>query len=123
MGIFKRLFSPKDASNVLDAITGGVDSAFYTPQEQAEMKVKLLNTLSPFKVVQRILAFAACLHWLFVGINVVVAIWVRESTNGTIDAVTPLLEYALSDYVLWPAMAVFTLYCTGGVLESRNRKS
>jgi len=122
MGIFKRLFSPKDASNVLDSITGGIDSAFYTKQEQAGMKIKLLETLSAFKVVQRILAFSAALHWIIAGINVMVSIWVAELTDGRVDASEALLSYALSDYVLWPTMAVFTLYFTGGVLESRNKK-
>ena len=122
MGIFKRLFSPESANNTIDKITSGIDSAIYTNQEKAEMKIKLLDALAPFKVVQRILAFAAALHWLFAGGNVIVAIWVKAYTEGRIDVVEPLLEYALSDYVLWPTMAVFALYFTGGVLESKNKK-
>lgn len=122
MGFISRLFSPESESNVIDKITGGIDSAIYTPQEKANMKIKLLETLAPFKVVQRILAFTAALHWLIAGLNVMTAIWVKALTEGRIDVVAPLLEYALSDYVLWPTMAVFALYFTGGVLESRAKK-
>lgn len=123
MGIISRLFSPESANNTIDKITGGIDSAIYTPQEKAEMKIKLLEALAPFKVVQRILAFAAAIHWLIVGINVIASIWIKALTDSKIDVVEPILEYALSDYVLWPTMAVFTLYFTGGVLESRNKKA
>jgi hypothetical protein len=122
MGIFKRLFSPESGSKTIDAITSGIDSAVYTPQEKANMKLKLLEALAPFKVVQRILAFAAALHWLIAGVNVVASIWIKAYTNGAIDVTEPMLEYALSDFVLWPTMAVFALYFTGGVLESKNKK-
>lgn len=122
MGIFKRLFSPESANKTIDTITSGIDSAIYTNQEKAEMKIKLLEALAPFKVVQRILAFMAALHWLLAGINVMASIWIKAWTEGGVDVVEPMLEYALSDYVLWPTMAVFALYFTGGVLESRNKK-
>lgn len=122
MGIISRLFSPESANSTINKITDGIDSAIYTPQEKAQMKIKLLEALAPFKVVQRILAFAASIHWLFAGANVIVAVWVKGLTEGRIDVVPPLLEYALSDYVLWPTLTVYALYFTGGVLESRSVK-
>lgn len=122
MGFFTRLFSPESANKAVDGIINGIDSAVYTPEEKAGMKIKLLEALAPFKVVQRILAFAAALHWLFAGVNVIASIWIKAYTDGRIDVVDPLLQYALSDYVLWPTMAVFALYFTGGVLESKNKK-
>lgn len=121
MSILKRLFSPKDASSVVDGVIGGIDSLVFTPQERAKLKIEMLKTLEPFKIVQRILAFAAALHWLIAGFNVIGAVWVKELTEGKIDAVAPLLEYALSDYVFWPTMAVFSLYFSGGVIESFKR--
>lgn len=121
MGFISRLFSPKSADSAVESIINGIDSAVYTPQEKASMKIKLLEALAPFKVVQRILAFAAALHWLIAGINVIVSIWAKAFTEDRIDVVDPMLQYALSDYVLWPTMAVFALYFTGGVLESRKK--
>jgi len=32
-----------------------------------------------------------------------------------IDARTDLMTFAMSDYVFWPVICVFTLYCGGGV--------
>lgn len=122
MGFISRLFSPKAADSAVDGIIKGIDSAVYTPQEKANMKIKLLEALAPFKVVQRILAFAAALHWLFAGFNVIGSIWVKAYTEGRIDVVEAMTTYALSDYVLWPTMAVFALYFTGGVLESKSKK-
>ena len=122
MGILGRLFSPESANNTINKITDGIDSAVYTPQEKAQMKIKLLEALAPFKVVQRILAFAASIHWLFAGVNVMAAIWIKALTEGGIDVVEPMLEYALSDFVLWPTLTVYALYFTGGVIESRTKK-
>ena len=122
MKFLTRLFSPDSAAKAVDRVFDGVDSAIYTPQEKAEKKLQLLEALAPFKVVQRILAFAAALHWLFAGLNVIVAIWIKALTDGSVDVVEPLSTYALSDYVLWPTMAVFALYFTGGVLESKGKK-
>ena len=121
MGILKNLFSPDSTNTIVDGIAKGIDSANFTEQERAQLKIKLLDALAPFKIVQRILAFAAVAHWLLAGFNVIASIWIREMTEGRINAVEPLLEYALSDYVFWPTVAVFSLYCSGGVIESYTK--
>ena len=121
MSIFKRLFNTDSANKAVDGVINGIDSAIFTDQERAQTKIKMLEALAPFKIVQRILAFAAALHWLVAGGNVMLAIWVKALTESRIDVVAPMLEYALSDYVLWPTLAVFSLYFSGGVIDSFKR--
>ena len=135
----------KAADNVLDKengiavqFGGFINNLHYSDAEKAsnnltavEFALKRLSLLEPFKIVQRIIAACTLFGWLFVLINLVVAIWVCAITKSTIitctakdvcttvitgiDARTDLKELAFSDYVFWPVICVFTLYCGGGV--------
>lgn len=104
--------------------------------ERQKLAVQLLAALKPFKVVQRIIAFATMFLWGFLGVNIVFAIWIEALINKTIttieegvttivvnnyDIVGPLLELAQSQYVIVPTGLVLSLYMAGGSLESRNR--
>ncbi len=117
---------------------GWVNDLSYTDAEKAENAllvkewgIRQLEALAPFKVVQRILAFAASAFWIIVGLNVVAAIWIKAVTESackevtdpcaSIDAKTDLLAFAFSDFVFWPVMVVFALYFTGGLLPGRGR--
>jgi len=135
----------KAADNVLDKdngiavqFGGFINGLHYSDAEKAqnnlttiEFALQRLKALEPFKIVQRIIAFATLFLWVIVGINVVVSIWVYAITKSTvttctadnicttvitgIDARTDLMTFAMSDYVFWPVICVFTLYCGGGV--------
>ena len=61
--------------------------------------------------------------WMFVGINVVAAIWVKAVWEK--NAVDSLLQFAFSNYVLWPVVIVLSLYFAGGVIPEwmRGRKA
>jgi hypothetical protein len=118
---------------------GWVGGLSYTKEEQAEGDLKTrewglrqLEALAPFKIVQRILAFNVAGVWTFLIFNIVLAIWIRVLTrklvtfNGqqvwqSVDAVTPLLEFAFSDFVFWPTVVVFALYFTGGILPHKGK--
>ena len=96
----------------------------YSDQEQAEgdertreWGIRVLDALSPFKIVQRILACSTMFMWIFLGVNVVVAVWVK-ALHPEIDAVTSLMQFAMSDYVFWPTVAIFTLYTGGGTINA-----
>ncbi len=105
-----------------------------------KLAVKMLAALEPFKVVQRIIAFATMFLWGFVGFNIVIALWIEAIFNNTVtttttigDVVTvvvtthefdisgPLIEFAMSQYVLIPVSLVLGLYMAGGAAESNNR--
>lgn len=144
----------KAADNVLDKdnglavqFGGFINNLNYSEAEKAEnnltlteFALKRLSLLEPFKIVQRIIAACTLFLWVFVGINVVVSIWVYALTKkiivtcttenvcttviSGIDARTDLMSFAMSDYVFWPVICVFTLYCGGGVARYfRNDKS
>ncbi len=107
---------------------GWVDDFNYTDEEQAianrdkrEWAIRQLEALSPFKVVQRILAFAATTLWIVVATNVMVAMWM-EAYNPTLVIVKPMLELALSSYVWGPVSLAYGLYFGGGVVDSFKRK-
>lgn len=117
----------KAAENVLDKdngiavqFGGFINGLHYSEQEQASNNLKLtdfalkrLALLEPFKIVQRIIAAATLFMWVFVGINLCIAIWVNAIYG--IDARTDFMALAMSDYIFWPVICVFTLYCGGGV--------
>ena len=130
-----RLFgTEKTIDNIVDKDKGlltqvgsWVGNMHYTEEERAEANaatrdwgLKQLEALAPFKVVQRVLAFSTCLFWIVVGLNVVGAIWVNAIWE--VDVRQDMLAFALSDYVFWPVISVFSLYFTGGVFESYNKK-
>ena len=146
MGIFGKIFgTDKAVENIIDKDNGlltqvgsWVGGMNYTDEERAEAGertrlwgLKQLEALAPFKVVQRILAFAAALLWVFVALNVVGAIWYDAAVGCTgvgeaakcSNVAGVMLKFALSDYVFWPVVSVFALYFTGGVIESRNRSA
>lgn len=135
MGIFNNLFGSKEAAdNLLDKekgllvrAGGWINNFNYTDAEKAqnsllvkEWGIEQLKALAPFKVVQRIIAFSVLGLWVFCGINTVVAIWV-EAVWPDINIVEPMIEFILSDYVFWPALAVLSLYCTGGVMPYKGK--
>lgn len=101
-----------------------------------KLGIKLLAALEPFKVVQRILAFATMFLWSFIGLNIVAALWIEAIFNHmvttTVDNVTtvtvhefdisgPLIEFAMSQYVLIPVSLVLGLYMAGGAAESHGK--
>ena len=128
MGLLGRLFGTEEAINnitdkengLLVRAGGWFDGLSHTDQEKAEDRqavrewgIRQLEALAPFKVVQRILAFAIAFLWILVGINVLAAIWVADTTVR--DA---MLQFAFSDFVFWPVTVCFGLYFGGGLIES-----
>lgn len=127
MGWFGKLFgTDKAADNLLDKdkgllvrAGGWIDGLGYTEQEKAEQKllvrewgIRQLEALAPFKVVQRILAFCTMFMWIFVGINVMAMMWFDHSN------LDKMMEFAFSDYVFWPTVAILALYTGGGTINS-----
>lgn len=133
MGMIGRLFgTDKAVDNILDKdnglltqVGGWVGGLKHTEEEKAEdaqatrqWGLKQLEALEPFKVVQRILAFAAAALWIIVGLNVLLGIWFAGPVT-----IGHLKEFAMSDYIFWPVISVFSLYFSGGVVNSLRKKS
>jgi len=136
MGFLGKLFgTDKAVDNLLDKDSGllvraggWVDGMSYTDQEKAENQLlvkewglRQLEALAPFKVVQRILAFGVTAMWLIVGLNVMAAIWVDRFYPGSEPVTDSMMQFAMSDYVFWPVLAVLSLYFTGGILPTRGK--
>jgi len=126
------LFGTKKAvDNLLDKDNGlivkagtAIGNLHYSEQEKAqssravqEWSIRYLDSMSQFKVVQRVLAFAAMGLWVLFGINLVIAVWIKQ-IYPDIDALTGLKEIAFSDYVFWPVVSIFALYTGGGTINS-----
>jgi len=146
MGIFSRLFdSDKVVNDITDKDNGilvrsgeWIGNLAYTDEEKAEAAhevrrwaIEWMQALAPFKVVQRIIAFTTMSVWAVTAINVIAAIWIdkmnpcyfyrivdNKEECVPLDVTTPMLEFALSDFVLWPVVAVLGLYMSGGVLPA-----
>jgi len=134
-GVLGKLFgTDKAIDNLVDKDNGllvragtALGNLHYSNQEKAETDaetrewgIRQLDALAPFKVVQRILAFAVASLWICIGMNVVVAIWINAVYG--VDARTDLLAFAFSDYVFWPVMSVLSLYFAGGVFKPKTTK-
>lgn len=132
MGWVGKIFgTDKAVSDLVDKDNGllvqagtALGNLHYSNQEKAqtdertrEWGIRMLDALAPFKVVQRILAFAALFLWIFVGFNVVGAIW-YEALHPEVEVTAVMLKFALSDYVFWPVVSIFILYTGGGTINS-----
>lgn len=132
MGILGRLFGSDDAiDNIVDkdngliAKAGGwIDRQQFTSEEKAEhhkdlmqLRLKLLDGLSQFKVVQRGIVFSVMSAWLFLLVNYVLAVWLGLETIKK-----DLIDLMFSAYMTVPAGGVVALYLGGGTFESNNRK-
>ncbi len=131
----KVLGSDKAVDNLLDKDNGllvraggWVNDLHYSDAEKAENSlivrewgVKQLEALEPFKVVQRIIAFSVLSFWLIAGLNVLAAIWV-EALYPDVPIKDAMLQFATSDYVFYPTLAVLGLYMGGGVLPSTGKR-
>ena len=114
MKFLTRLFSPGSASKAVEGVIKGIDSAVFTPQERAEMHIKQLEALAPFKIVQRILMSAICFVWVMLIAEYSVAIWLQN--DAVKDA---LIELIQSEFVWGPTLAGFALYLGGGLRSKK----
>ena len=135
LSILGKVFgSDKAVDNLLDKdkgllvrAGGWVNDLHYSDAEKAENSllvrewgIKQLEALAPFKIVQRIIAFAVTALWGIVGLNVVLAIWIEAIYPGIVVR-DSMIQFAMSDYVFWPVLAVLGLYMGGGVMPPRSK--
>ena len=150
MGFLATIFGAEKAvDNIIDRdnglltqMGGWVGNQQYTEQEAAtdktrrfELYLRMLDSIEPFKVVQRILAFTAAFVFISFsialifawGIDTYIAIKYTINVVGevpviTFKAVDSLWKIATSNFITYPIVSVFTLYCGGGFLSSMKAK-
>ena len=124
-GTEKAISDITDKDNGLLVRAGGwVNGLSYTEAEKAANALEVrkwglnqLEALAPFKVVQRILAFAISFVWIMVAANVLAAIWI-EAANPDFLIRENMLTFAFSDFIFWPVTVCYGLYFGGGLIES-----
>lgn len=93
-----------------------IDKAFYTDQERAEQKSKLLEDLRGFKVVQRFLAKEVMKMFkilLIVEVPLALSSVFFEKAGEALKALNTLEAVQILG---WSYLAVMALYFTGGVI-------
>ena len=136
MGFFSKLFSSTDvAKDVVSATIATGDKLFYTSEEKADMKMKmieffptLLTAYHPFKLAQRILAIIftvlfsiAFLTGLGMSVYNIYAKF-KFGKDAVLLDIEPLINIinAFSlDYII---LAIVSFYFAGGAIESLMRK-
>ena len=125
-GFLKNIFG---GSDIIKKGAELLDEAFYTDEEKAqdrekliqmkaEQKIKLLEAYHPFKVTQRILAVAFIFTFLFIVINGILG-----ALYGWVDMnrVKEALDFANSVNLGWIVMTIVGFYFGGGFVESIGR--
>ena len=107
-----------------------IDEAFYTdsekPEDRQEMqkfkaahKIKLMDSFSPFKVAQRVIAFGFVFVFLFVMINGILSAMYGIVPIENVDRAR---SFANKMYLSEIIMMIVTFYFSGGLVESFKRK-
>jgi len=95
-----------------------IDKAFYTEEEKAEQKSKLLDDFRPFKLVQRHLAKEVMFMFkvlLAIEVPLVIASVKYEVAGKALIALNSLEAVQILG---WSYLAVMALYFTGGVIST-----
>ena len=140
MGFLATIFGAEKAvDNIIDRdnglltqMGGWVGNQQYTEQEAAtdktrrfELYLRMLDSIEPFKVVQRILAFTAAFVFISFSIALIFAWGIDTYTSRDaipLQSVDSLWKIATSNFITYPIVSVFTLYCGGGFLSSMKAK-
>ena len=110
--MFGNLFGTKEVVN------GGInliDNAFYTDQEKASMKIKLLKVYEPFKIAQRYLAF------MFTGAFIISFLLCLVFYTLSIEykGILEIVEVFNIDMIV---LTIIGFYFGGGMIESLKKR-
>jgi len=79
MSFWAKIFGSK---KIVDSAISGIDKMFYTDEERAEQKVKLLASYEPFKLALRFLAMVISIPFVVAVIGLIIAsFWLDVSTQ------------------------------------------
>jgi len=109
MGFFGKLFG---SSDVVEKGLSVVDAAFYTDEERAEMKERILKAYEPFKLAQRLLALMFSAVFLVLLVFLVVLSFFCDIS----DQIKIIAQYMSSEFTT-PIMIILAFYFGGGAAE------
>lgn len=126
MGILAKLLG---ADKVIEKGMELIDDAFTSDEEQAEIdakdrqsraqaKIDLMKAYAPFKLTQRVIAFAFTFMFIFIMLNGVLG---SLYDIISVDKVKQAREFADSMWLGEIMIAIVTFYFGGGLAESIKR--
>jgi hypothetical protein len=122
MGIFAKLFG---STQVIDAGIKAGDAIFFTDQEKANWKIRLLKAYEPFKIAQRWLAIILSIPFVSLhtvsGVQILAAGWMNSGLGKSAhEAALSVMEWN-NETLGIPVAIVLGFYFSGGAIESLNR--
>ena len=118
MGLISSLFSSSKAFN---AATRGIDAVVFTDQEKKTLHAQMLPLYEPFKLTQRVIAFAIVLPFVFWH-SVCFATDLYHVAYLKSERIMEGMITLNNDVLGIPAAIVLAFYFSGGVIESWKRK-
>ena len=109
-GLFAKIFG---SSKVINGAVDGIDKMFYTNEEKAEQKIKLLAAFEPFKLALRFLSMTISIPYVLMAMSAFVSsFWVD---------VTKQIEI-LDGKLGWAFTIVVAFYFADGVGVFKGKK-
>ncbi len=105
------------SSKVVDAGISAIDAMVHTDEEKTKAKQELLKLYQPFKLAQRVLAFAVCFNF-FAYMWLCVSVYFFGASGQMDDLLSLAKEFELGYLML----LVMGWYFTGGIVDSARRK-
>ena len=124
MGIWGKLFG---AEKVIDAGIRAGDAMFFTSEEKAEYRLRLLKAYEPFKIAQRWLAIIITtpfvgLHVLS-GVQLLITGWLPGAMGKSVHEAAIVVIEQNNDALAVPVAIVLGFYFAGGMAEGAIRAS
>ena len=110
----KKIFG---SDKVIDAGINSIDAMFYTDEEKSQSKKDLLKLYEPYKLAQRVLAFAVSFNFFVFMWVCVYAIFCGES--GQLDELLGLAKEFQVGYLM---MLIMTWYFTDSIVGAVRKK-
>lgn len=118
MKLLSKIFG---SDKIIDAGISAGDKLFFTNEEKADYRIKLLKAYEPFKLAQRLIALLVTAVYLFIhltaAIMFVVSFWIekaKEASEGLFTLNNESLGTAFAIIVAW--------YFAGGVINNIKKK-
>ena len=119
MKLLSKIFG---SDKVVDGAMSAADKLFFTNEEKADYKIKLLKAYEPFKLAQRLIAGLVTSVYLFIhliaAVMYVISFWLEKAKE-----VSEGLFTLNNDSLGTPFAIIVAWYFAGGVLNSIKKKN
>jgi hypothetical protein len=123
VGIWKKLFG---STQVIDAGIAAGDALFFTNEEKAEWKLRLLKAYEPFKIAQRWLALLMTTPFMLLhivaGLQLAIVGWLEPVLGKRVDEAARVLIEMNNDALAYPVGVILTFYFGCGAAEGIIRQ-